>query len=206
VRRNRRLLCDALDLDHERMTLGHQVHGADVRRIDAPTRPGRFAGALSGWPQGDGLATDRPGIGLVVLGADCLPVLMWRGARPDVAAVHAGWRGLVAGALAAAVARLGEPAQTNVAIGPGVGPCCYPVDGALRARFGSTFGAETVVGDAVDLAGAARIALMTAGVPPHRIQANAECTSCTPERYYSYRRDGAATGRHAGVIAIRDEA
>jgi YfiH family protein len=204
VRANRRLLCDALELDHERATLGYQVHGPYVRRIDAPSRPGRFAGALSGWPAGDGLATARPGIGLVVLGADCLPVLMWRTDRAEVAAVHAGRRGLVAGVLAAAVAELGDPGHTRVAIGPGVGPCCYPVDSGVRERFADTFGPATVVGKALDLVAAARAALVAAGIVPHGVEVFGDCTSCATERFYSYRRDGATTGRHAGVIAVRE--
>lgn len=200
VRENRRRLCAAVGADAERTTLGHQVHGAHVRVIDAPTRPGRFTGALSGWPEGDGLMTDRPGIALVVLGADCLPVLMWRQDEPRIAAAHAGWRGLVGGVLANAVASLGNPARTCAAVGPGVGPCCYPVDAALRTRFGEQFGAGVVDGDAVDLAAAAQVALGEAGVA--QITHVGECTSCNPARFYSYRRDGARTGRHAGLIAI----
>lgn len=202
VRENRRRLMAALRLDPERATLGFQVHGAGVRTILAPPRPGRFTGALSGWPEGDALVTDRPGIALVVLGADCLPVLLWRTDAPRVAAAHAGWRGLVAGVLANAVAALGDPAATAAAIGPGVGPCCYPVDAELRRTFGARFGAETIHGDAVDLALAARIELRRAGIPEPAITSAGVCTSCDPARFYSYRRDGARTGRHGGVIAI----
>lgn len=202
VRENRRRLCAAVGVDPERVTLGWQVHGADVRDVSAPTRPGRFTGALSGWPSSDALVTRRPGIALVVLGADCLPILLWRRDGSGVAAVHAGWRGLVAGILANAVEWLGAPAETSAAIGPGVGPCCYPVDAALRATFADTFGGATVAGDAVDLEGAARVALEAAGVT--QVTSVGECTSCHPDRYYSYRRDGAQTGRHAGLIAMGD--
>jgi YfiH family protein len=135
-----------------------------------------------------------------VLGADCLPILLWRTDGSGVAAIHAGWRGLVAGIVANAVATLGDPAGTAAAVGPGVGPCCYPVDAALRTTFTATFGAATVVGDAVDLAVAAQRALADAGV--RHITSVGECTSCHPDRFYSYRRDGARTGRHAGLIAI----
>ena len=200
VRENRRRLCAAAGVDPERATLGHQVHGVDVRRIDAPTRPGRFTGALAGWPESDGLVTGRPGIALVVLAADCLPVLLWRRDGSRVAAVHAGWRGLMAGALANAVAALGDPAGTSAAIGPGVGPCCYPVDSALRERFAERFGPGTIHGDAVDLVGAAQAGLAEAGVA--QITSVGECTACNPERFYSYRRDGARTGRHGGLIVI----
>jgi copper oxidase (laccase) domain-containing protein len=74
------------------------------------------------------------------------------------------------------------------------------VDAALRTRFADRFGAATVHGDAVDLALAAEVALTAAGIT--RIAKVEECTSCTPERFYSYRRDGAHTGRHGGIIAI----
>lgn len=202
VRANRRLLMETLGLDPERATIGFQVHGSDVRAIAAPTRPGRFTGALSGWPEGDGLMTDRPGIALVVLGADCLPVLLWRSDVPRVAAAHAGWRGLIAGVLANAVVALGRPAATAAAIGPGIGPCCYPVDAALRERFAGRFGSATVAGDAVDLVAAARVELVRAGLSADAISAADACTSCDPDRFYSYRRDGRRTGRHGGVIAI----
>lgn len=200
VRANRLALCGALGLDADRVTMGHQVHGAEVRMIEAPTRPGRFAGGLVGWPEGDGLATARPGLGLVVLGADCLPVLLWRRDRPAVAAAHAGWRGLVGGVIAAAVARLDLADRVGAAIGPGIGADAYVVGPEVRDRFAATFGEETVRGRAVDLAGAARIALRRAGIPDSAITSVGGCTSSEPERFFSFRRDGAACGRQAGVV------
>lgn len=200
VRRNRSLLCDALALDPERVSLGRQVHGAEVRTLDAPSRPGRFTGALRGWPQGDGLATRRPGLGLVVLGADCLPVLLWRRDEPAVAAAHAGWRGLVGGVLAAAVSALGSPERLGAAVGPGVAPCCYPVSREVRDAFATAFGRAVVRPPAVDLAAAARAALVAAGLEPSAIQVVEACTSCEAGRFYSYRRDGRSCGRQAGVV------
>jgi YfiH family protein len=200
VRRNRRLLCDALGLDARGISLGRQVHGAEVRVLDGPSRPGLFTGALRGWPEGDGLATRRPALGLVVLGADCLPVLLWRRDEPAVAAAHAGRRGLLSGVLGAAVKALGHPERMGAAIGPGVGPCCYPVSQEVRETFASAFGEAVVRSPAVDLAAAARVALLGAGLEPSAIQVVEACTSCEPERFYSYRRDGSACGRQAGVV------
>lgn len=202
VRENRRRLCAALGLDEERVSLGRQVHGALVREVLAPPRPGRFTGALTGWPEGDGLTTRVPGLPLVVLGADCLPVLLWRRDRPAVGAAHAGWRGLVAGVLESAVRALGDPSRTAAAIGPGVGPCCYPTGAEVRESFARRFGDRVVRGAAVDLAAASRAALRAAGVPDGAIWTLAACTSCERGRFYSYRRDGSATGRQAGVIWI----
>jgi YfiH family protein len=200
VRANRRAVCERLGLDPERVSMGRQVHGAGVRALAGPSRPGRFTGGLRGWPEGDGLATSRAGLALVILGADCLPVLLWRRDAPAVAAAHAGWRGLLSGVLGAAVAALGGPGRVGVAIGPGIGPCCYPVSAELRDRFAAAFGPEVVRAPAVDLAAAARAALAAAGVPLSAIATVDACTSCEEERLFSHRRDGAPCGRQAGVV------
>lgn len=200
VRANRALLSRELGLDPGRVSMVRQVHGTAVRVLEAPSRPGLFTGDLRGWPEGDGLATRTPGIGLAVLGADCLPVLLWRRDAPGVAAAHAGWRGLVDGVLGAAVAALGEPGRLGAAIGPGVGPCCYPVSAEVRERFAAAFGDGVVRGRAVDLAASAHGALVRAGVPASAVHVVEACTSCQADRLYSYRRDGARCGRQAGVI------
>jgi YfiH family protein len=202
VRENRARVCADLGLDPERVTMGLQVHGATIRPVDAPTRPGRFTGGLRGWPDGDGLVTDRPGLALVVLAADCLPVLLWRRDAPAVAAAHAGWRGLVDGVLPAAAAALGQPERIGAAIGTGVGPCCYPVSRELRDRFAAAFGEDVVHGDAVALARSARRALEAAGVPASAITEVEGCTSCEPDRLYSHRRDGRRSGRQAGIVWV----
>jgi YfiH family protein len=200
VRANRELLCEVLGLDAERVSMVRQVHGAQVLLIEAPSRPGRFTGGLRGWPEGDGLASRTPGLPLAVLGADCLPVLLWRRDEPGVAAAHAGWRGLVGGVVGRAAAALGEPGRLGAAVGPGIGPCCYPVSAEVRDRFAAAFGEGVVRGAAVDLAAAARAALVAAGVPAPAIRVVGACTSCEAGRLYSHRRDGAACGRQAGVV------
>jgi hypothetical protein len=200
VRANRERVCDAVGLDAGAVSLGRQVHGAGVRMLDAPSRPGLFAGDLRGWPEGDGLATRRPGLGLMVLAADCLPVLLWRRDEPGVAAAHAGWRGLVGGVVGAAVRALGRPERIGAAIGPGIGPCCYPVSAEVRDRFAAAFGEAVVRPPAVDLAAAARAALVGEGVEAPAIATVQACTSCDPGRFYSFRRDGEASGRQGGLV------
>lgn len=200
VRENRRLLATRLGIDPDAITMAHQVHGAEVLHLAAPGRPGLFTGELRGWSPADALATRRAGLPLMVLSADCLPVLIWRRDRPGVAAAHAGWRGLVAGVLAAAVEAVGEPAAVGVTIGPGIGPCCYEVSDDVRARFASAFGDGVVRGRAVDLAGSARRALSAAGVPPAMIRVVECCTRCEGERFFSHRGSGGGCGRQAGVI------
>jgi YfiH family protein len=181
------------------VSANRQVHGAEVRQVtEAPD--GGYLGRLRDWPEADGLVTSLPGAPLAVLGADCLPVLMWRRDRTLVGAAHAGWRGLVAGVLETAVAELGDPGATGVAIGPGIGPCCYPVSAEVRDRFAARFGDAVLAGEAVDLALAARRALTAAGVPDAAIATVPACTSCEEARFFSYRRDGGGTGRQAGIV------
>jgi polyphenol oxidase len=205
VRANRRRLCAALGVEADRVAMAHQVHGAGVREVTGAD-DGRFTGDLRGWPESDALVAREGGRALVVLGADCLPVLLWRRDRPAVAAVHAGWRGLVAGVVERAVAALGAPERSGAAIGPGIGPCCYPVSPEVRERFTDRFGDAVVRGDAVDLAAAARRALESSGLAAGQVTALAVCTSCDGDRFYSHRRDGGRTGRQGGMVWALGEA
>jgi YfiH family protein len=200
VRENRRGLCDHLNIDPNVVRMGTQVHGTDVRTLSEPHEVGRFLGELSGWPEGDGLVTDVLALPLMVLVADCVPVLLWRADGRRVGAVHAGWRGLVDGILANAITAMGTRSPVQAAIGPCAGPCCYEVDDELAARFADEFGQQVVAGRHVDLPQATRHALVQSGVADADIHLDGSCTICTPERFFSYRRDGAATGRQAGLI------
>lgn len=198
VRANRLALCAALGIDPGCVAMLRQVHGVEV--VTPGPVPGPFTGALGPWPDGDALVTTEVARPLVVLGADCPPVLLWRRSAGAVAAAHAGWKGLVGGVVEAAVAALGDPSDTAAAIGPGVAPCCYPVSAEVRDAFRSRFGEEVAVGEAVDLSAAARAALRVAGVPDGAVAVLGACTSCDTGRFFSHRRDGAGSGRHAGVI------
>ncbi len=124
---NRRLACAELGLDPGALALNRQQHSTIVTRA----RPG-----LRG--VGDGLFSDEPGLPLLALAADCVPVaIVSTVGPPALAVVHAGWRGLAAGILAAAVAALAAT-ETAAIVGPAIGPCCYEVGpevvGALRPR------------------------------------------------------------------------
>ena len=100
----------------------HQVHGRDVAVVDEPWAPG--AG-----PRADAIVTRRPGIGLGIITADCVPVLF---AGPGiVGAAHAGWRGAVSGVLEAVVTAMGSQA-IHAVIGPCIGPASYEVAADLR--------------------------------------------------------------------------
>ena len=160
MRANRELVCRRLGIDARRVRSCTQVHGTVIRtECWFPAEDGAFLDPAYRWPEGDGLVSEWIGGAVGVFGADCLPVLIWHRERPRVAAVHAGWRGLVDGVLEGAVDALGGGAALGAAIGTGVGPCCYPVSAEVRERFAIRFGDGVVCGAAVDLSGAAVVAL-----------------------------------------------
>ncbi len=171
----------------------YQVHGAEVRRITAAHPPDDTR------PRVDGQATNLPGVAMAALVADCLPIAVAGGGA--AAMLHAGWRGLQAGVIAAgvrAVRDLGATAEPELAaaIGPGAGPCCYEVGDEVHAAFAGY--RDVRRGDNLDLKAIARRQLLAAGV--HTVHDIELCTLCAPaDLLYSHRRDGGVTGRQAGV-------
>jgi len=189
VDENRRIACGAIGADVEKLALNYQVHSARVLRA-APGMRDEHA---------DGLWTDESELPVLVLTADCLPIVLARtDERPRALAVlHAGRRGLLDGIVAAGADALGGGALA-AALGPGIGPCCYEVGEEVAAPFRDAFGDDVVQGRNLDLWTSAERALRAAGVRHvHRID---RCTSCEPQTFFSHRRDRGRTGRQ-GVLA-----
>jgi hypothetical protein len=115
-----------------------------------------------------------------------------------MAAVHAGWRGLVSGV----VARASEVVEASAAwAGPAIGPCCFEVGGDVVEAFGRRFGAEVVADERhVDLWRATELAALRAGVAD--VRSARVCTSCHSDLFFSHRRDRGRTGRQALVAAL----
>jgi YfiH family protein len=193
VHENRRRVLDALGI--EDVATVSQVHGAEVQQVDAPGHTG----------PGDVLVTTRPDLALAIATADCLGVALWTEDRRALAAVHAGWRGIVAGALEAAVDRLlalRPGATLHAIIGPGIRACCFEVGPEVAERFPADCVIATSERPRVDLARAAGHRLAHAGVAAPRLHDLGECTSCNPATYYSHRRDQGTTGRHWALARL----
>jgi polyphenol oxidase len=186
VYQNRRRLCDAVGADTERLAMNRQVHAATVNRAEAGER---------GKP-GDGLWTDEPGLPMLKVTADCLPVALARtNGSPGLALLHAGRLGLLEGILEAGVAALGG--SVAAVVGPGIGPCCYEVSADIRETYRGRFGPSAVNGGNLDLWTVSEQVLRASGV--ESVERMDLCTACDPERFFSHRRDGGRTGRQ-GVI------
>jgi YfiH family protein len=193
---NRRRLTAAVGVDPETATMAWQVHGADVVRAD-----GRGVILRRPFERCDGLWTDEPGRGLMLLTADCLPVALARtNGTPGLAVLHVGWRGLLAGIVGAGAGALGDR-PFAAAIGPGIGPCCYEVGDEVAAPFRERFGDDVLVGRNLDLAEATERTLRAAGA--ESVERVRLCTSCESELFFSHRRDRGVTGRQGVVAALR---
>ena len=191
---NRTRLCVAVDADPDGATMAWQRHGATVTRA----RPRGIVTPGTVYDHCDGLWSDEPGRAMLLLTADCLPIAIARTGRvPAVGILHAGWRGLLAGIVAAGVRSLGG-AGVAAAIGPSIGPCCYEVGDEVALPFREAFGDDVVRDGKLDLWTSAERALRAAGV--ERVDRFDLCTSCDPERFFSHRRDHGRTGRQ-GVMA-----
>ncbi|HSH29442.1 MAG TPA: peptidoglycan editing factor PgeF, partial [Thiohalobacter sp.] len=170
-----------------------QIHGTGILDLDAEP-PGPADGALA----------TRPGRVCVVMTADCLPLLLCSRAGDRVAAVHAGWRGLAAGVIEAALDRLAGRGEALLAwLGPAIGPTAFAVGEEVRAAFlrhdpRAAQAFQRRDGELyADLYTLARQRLAAHGVTA--VYGGGRCTWSEPEQFYSYRRDG-TTGRMASLI------
>lgn len=186
VEENRRIACAALGLDPERLAFNRQVHSPTVHRAHAGKR---------GEP-GDGLWSDEPALPMLAMAADCLPIaIVRRDGRRALAVLHAGWRGLTEGVVAAGVAALGTGAKAAM-VGPAIGPCCYEVGDEVATLFDD----DLTVDRKLDLWSAAERALRAAGV--EAVERANLCTRCHPELFFSHRRSGRARGVQGVLGAV----
>jgi len=182
---NRIRIAKAAGFDADDLALARQVHGADV--AEATT------GGLVG--EADVLVTERVNTPIGILTADCAPVVLE--GRRRIGIVHAGWRGVVGGAVEAGIAAVGDVERAWV--GPAIHACCYEVGPEVVDAFAAK---ELPVhdGSRVDPARAAAVLLRRAGVAD--VVVSDVCTSCD-HRYFSYRRDG-VTGRQGAFVWLTE--
>jgi len=215
VRDNYRVLGERLDIDTSGIATCRQVHGDTILVVESPpVSP----------PEADAIISVKPGVFPAVKTADCVPVLLLDPVRRISAAVHVGWRGAVLRVLnkvlVAMETRFGSrPSDLVAALGPAIGPCCYEVDDRVLTPFrkavpqadrfitaswsGAADTPERIESRRIDLVGANRFELTSGGVRGRNIYTADFCTSCRPDLFFSYRRDGAASGRHIAVTGFR---
>jgi polyphenol oxidase len=199
VAANRSRLRAALQLPGEPLWL-NQVHGTQVVEVD-----GTVSARASSPPQADAASVRSAGRVLAVLVADCMPVLLCRRDGAGVAVAHAGWRGLAAGVLEAAVSKLDASADQVLAwLGPAIGADHFEVGDEVRDAFcardpqaSAAFSRNARQRWQCDLHQIATQRLQGLGVSS--IHGHRRCTYSEREQFFSYRRDG-KTGRMAALL------
>jgi YfiH family protein len=204
VRQN---VCDmkqAVGIHDGRIVTMNQVHGDHI--VEVKDNKLKEAG------EADGMVTAEKEVYLGVLTADCVPILLVAPEQKVAAAVHAGWRGTLAGIAVGAVNVLQEKyavptGKLEVALGPSIGPCCYEVKDdvtqPLLARYGDLARPSVQNRDGkffVDLRRLNHALLTHAGIPATQILHVGPCTSCATEEFFSYRRARSETGRQMSFI------
>ncbi len=209
VRENRARLLDGLRMPSAGLLTLRQTHSSTLYREDEVTG----APALR---EGDGLLSDRAGVLLGILTADCVPVLVVDPVRRAVGAFHAGWRGTVQGIAEKGVARMvqefgSRPGELLAAIGPSIGPCCYGVGDELRDQFAGRFPyagdlfSPRAGGWQLDLWEANRRQLLHAGLAEAGVWSMRTCTACHVDRFFSHRKEQGNTGRMLAIAGIRTQ-
>jgi YfiH family protein len=226
VLENRRRLAAALGVELASFVLPQQVHGGGARVVGSAERGRGALSAEDALPGADALITREPGVVLVVLLADCVPVVLFDPFLPAVGVVHAGWSGTVQhvtrNTVAAMRSQLGsDPATLLAGVGPSIGPASYEVDPEVAERARAEFtgidivrpdAGDRYVGDLVrpgagdrctlDLWGANVADLLAAGVPRENVEVAGLDTFALPGQFFSHRRRQ-PTGRFAAFATLR---
>ena len=215
---NYRRIAGALDTTPEAMTSVWQAHTNLIKTVGSSdaglgiTRPKERT-------ERDGMITDVPGITLVTLHADCLPLFFLDPVHRAIGLVHAGWRGTCQAIGPAALAAMRQafgtdPGDVLAGIGPGICARCFEVGEEVADAFRSLLGdldASSVLTQKdggkflLDLAAVNRILLLDAGVREDRLTVAGLCTCCRPDLFFSHRRDGNLRGSMAAFLALREE-
>jgi YfiH family protein len=209
VAENRRRVARALGVAGDAVCVPRQVHGRGVILLDRHATQAKVA-TLSA----DAVVSDGPGVACAVRTADCVPILLACPETRRVGAIHAGWRGVVQNVVGAVLevflARGSRPERLIAAIGPHISAAAFEVGDDVALELARASRATRVVvaheGDKprVALAPIVRSQLEELGVPADRIEVLPGCTFTDRELFFSYRRDGHASGRQLSAIVSED--
>ena len=212
VLQNRTLLANEIGIADDKILYASQVHSGNVKVIDDEDVA---EGILKTNPETDAMVTDIPGICLMVMVADCVPVLLFDPVKNVIAVIHAGWRGTVQKIVSNTIAVMktnygSNPSNLIAAIGPSIGPCCYEVGEEVKLSVSSSFGSTE--GYLIkqkesgkfnfDLWHSNHKQLIDKGLRTENIETAGICTKCNSDTYYSSRASGGITGRFAAGLCI----
>ncbi|MEK7434753.1 MAG: peptidoglycan editing factor PgeF [Cyanobacteriota bacterium] len=210
---NRKKLGKVLDINIENAVLAQQVHGKNVHQVLESDKSKGFFDHNTAIPETDALITNIPDIPIMLLFADCLPLLMADKKTKTIAVIHAGWKGTEQEIAKETINKMinnynSKLEDIYVAIGIGIGTCCFEIqkdtkdklervsysENCFETRDGKLFANLTEIN---------KSQLINLGLLEENIDYNIDlCTFCDSYYFYSYRRDNQITGRHSAIIWI----
>jgi YfiH family protein len=213
VLENLRLFCSAIGTDAEKVVSLPQIHSAKVIKVTREMAgEGYFTPAST---ECDGYVTNEPGVAFGIKTADCLPILLCDKEAGVISALHAGWRGSVAGIVHNGISEMvklgAKPEKICCALGAAIGQCCFEVGEEVRDA------AIALTGSKADeffkhgkkegkyyfaLSDFNEYLLLSLGILPKNIDKNTECTCCNSDDYFSHRKTNGNRGTILAVIAI----
>ncbi|MBI5492680.1 MAG: peptidoglycan editing factor PgeF [Deltaproteobacteria bacterium] len=211
IEANRMIAAKAFNSPINEVTTVNQVHGNTV--LVLREKGGQRQDA-------DAVVTNIEGAPIGVLTADCLPILLFDPVKKAIGAVHAGWKGTVLGVTIKAVEAMAgnfgsDPKDIRAALGPFIGPCCYPVKEDVAEEFRKGWKALNIPGSVqsvilqedgdywLNIGRANMQQLLKAGVQDSNIATERHCTSCSSSLFFSYRKSGGNTGRQLSFIMLK---
>ncbi|GAB6275421.1 MAG: peptidoglycan editing factor PgeF [Peptococcaceae bacterium] len=217
VLKNRLLISRVLGISPDSFTGVQQVHGDKVKIITEELKGAGPVNCDSAVSIADAMVTNVPDVCLMVLQADCVPVLLFDPQKKVIGAAHAGWKGTFQMVAQKAAREMQEKfgcltQDIMAGIGPSIGPCCYEVGPEVIAQAKNIFrekkgyiGKETPEGKGYfNLWEANKIQLIQMGIPVRNIEVAGTCTSCYHNLFFSARRQGRKTGRFGAGIMLKN--
>jgi len=215
VRKNRKRLALATGIPWKSLTLARQIHSGNVTAVSKALRGRGSANHNEALNATDAMVTDVPGICLVILVADCVPMLFFDPLKRIIAVAHAGWKGTLKSIALHTVRAMenafgSSPHNIIAGMGPSIGPCCYEVGPEVISRVRSIFPPSkgyilNESGDGkgyLDLWKANLDQLLHAGIERKNIEMAMKCTCHNPDVFFSYRHQQGETGRFGAGISI----
>ncbi|MEZ4521189.1 MAG: peptidoglycan editing factor PgeF [Thermomicrobiales bacterium] len=211
---NRTAFLESASFDPAALTLGRQVHGANVRVAGSSDRGRGQPPEFEGFPETDGLITNAPEVALGTIVADCTPILLYDPQQHAIGLLHAGWRGTVSGIARVGVERMVEmfgshPEVIRAGIGPSIGPCCYEVGNEVidlwrksTAEHWERAVVEKCPRPHFDLWSANRLILEQAGIASDHIEVANRCTRCDAAHFFSHRAAMAGERARGRMIMV----
>lgn len=194
----REQLAEKLGYDNKNLKYMNQVHGNDVMIVEEGIN----------LYECDALVTDKKNTPLMVMVADCIPILFFDDLKGVIAVAHAGRNGVFLDISTKTIECMGENfncnhKDINVILGPSIQKCCYEVSQELADIAKKNFSLKYVNGRYLDLQGITKEQLLKAGIKQENIEVSKVCTKCSGKDYFSYRNDKSC-GRFAGIVMLTD--